>query len=104
MCFIASNHPKCLGGGTILHHMIVQCLAQPPLEEVEERSLGIVMLHVTAVAHLRQELAGNLVPNLLLQVVGACRHVLPSFLDTLSSVVNRGVQQALHQLGKSCKW
>lgn len=34
------------------------------------------MLHETALALLRQELAGNLVLSHLLQVVGACRHVL----------------------------
>lgn len=92
MWFVASNHLKCLGGGTILHCVIVQRLVQPSLEEVERRSLGIVMLHITALAHLRHELAGNLAPSLLLQVAGACIHVLPSFLDSLSSDVNRGVQ------------
>lgn len=104
MYFVPSNCPKCLGGGLILCQMIVQHLAQPLLEEVEGKSLGNVVLHITALALLRQELAGNLVPSLLLQVVGACGPVLPSFLASLSRGVNRGVQRALHQLGKSCKW
>lgn len=103
MCFVASKHPTCIGGGTILHHVIVQ-VVQPPLEEVEGRSLGIVMLQVTDLAHLRQKLAGNLALGLLLQVFGACGHVLPSFLDSLSSGVIRGVQRALHWLGESGKW
>lgn len=78
----------------------MQYLAQPPLGKVEQRSLEIF---IRTLAHLRQEPAGNLTPSPLLQVVGACRHVLPSVLDSLSSGVNRGVQQALHWLGKSCK-
>lgn len=101
MYFVAS---KCLGGGFTLYHMTAQHLAEPPLEKVEGRSLGIVVLHVTALARLRQELAGKLVPGLLFQVFVACRHVLPSFLDNFSCGVNRGVPQAWHQLGKSCKW
>jgi len=50
--------------------MIMQHLAQPPPEEVERRSLGIVMLRIAALAHLRQGLAGNITPGRL-QVVGA---------------------------------
>lgn len=60
--FIVSNHPKCLRRGTILYHVIVQHLAQPLLEEVEQRSLGIL---IRALAHLRQEPAGNLSSRLL---------------------------------------
>lgn len=103
MYFVPSDCLKCLGGGLILCHVIVQHLAQPLLEEVEGKSLGIFVLNIAALALLRQELAGNLVSSLLLQVVGAHRHVLPSFLGSLSCGVNRVMQQALHQLGKSCK-
>lgn len=90
--FVPSNCPKCLGGGLILYEMIVQHLPQPQLEE--ERSLGIVVLHTTALALPGQKLAANLVPSLLLQVVGACMTCSPSFLDNFSRGVTGDVKQS----------